>query len=120
MVGTTAEPRFFQQSLPGSLILASFFVVTLPLALLIHPNGSELLLWGYVWLFGMTHFVLTFSIYFNRANLRHFRATWTNRVVYFILPLFVFLIFDLFHALRIRDQFPTFAIFFLAGVRLLD
>lgn len=116
-----SPPRgFFQDPLPANLILLTFFVVTIPLALLVNRQPNHLMLWLYIWLFGMTHFVLTFSIYFNKRNLRHFNSSWKNRAIYFLLPLSFFVVFDLFHASRIGVTFPTFAIYFLATIRLFD
>lgn len=116
-----APPRgFFQDALPANLILLTFFVVTLPLALFVWRQPNHMMLWVYIWLFGMTHFVLTFSIYFNSRNLQYFNASWKNRLIYFLLPLAFFIVFDLFHASRIGVTFPAFAIFFLGAIRLFD
>src|SRR5580704_2499351 len=81
-----AAKGYFQKPLPAYLILATFFAVTLPLAAVSWFGSSQLLLWGYIWLFGMTHFVLTFAVYLNKANLEHFGKTWRNRLLYFALP----------------------------------
>jgi hypothetical protein len=119
--GAPTEPTgYFQKSLPGNLILGSFFALTLPLAAFIWCNNSQLLLWCYLWLFGMTHFVLTFTIYLNRANLAHFGSSSRNRLVYFALPVAIFIGFDLIHVLHVREVWPLLALYFFATVRLLD
>ena len=118
---TISQPRgFFQDPLPANLILATFFVITIPLTLFISQQPTHLFIWIYIWLFGMTHFVLTFTIYLNRKNLSYFNQTWRNRVIYFILPIGVFLLFDLFHATHIEVTWQIFALYFLGGIRLLD
>lgn len=111
---------YFQKSLPINLILGTFFAVTLPLAAFIWVNNSQLLLWVYLWLFGMTHFVVTFTIYLNSANLAHFGSTWRNRLVYFALPAVIFIGFDLVHVFHMREAFPLFALYFFAAIRLMD
>ena len=111
---------YFQKSLPINLILGTFFAVTLPLAAFIWFNNSQMLLWGYLWLFGMTHFVLTFTVYLNRGNLAHFGRTWRNRLVYFALPVVIFVGFDLLHVFHMREIFPIFTLYFFAAVRLVD
>jgi hypothetical protein len=111
---------YFQKSLPNNLILGTFFAVTLPLAAFIWLNNSQFLLWVYLWLFGMTHFVVTFTIYLNRANLAHFGSSWQNRIVYFALPALIFIGFDLVHVLHLREAFPLFALYFFAAIRLMD
>ncbi len=116
----TAPEAYFQKSVPVNLILGTFFCVSLPLAAYIWLSPSNLLLWGYLWLFGMTHFVLTFTVYLNRGNLAHFGSTWSNRLIYFALPVLIFVGFDLIHVLHVREAFPIFALYFFAVVRLTD
>lgn len=115
-----APEAYFQQSVPINLILGTFFVVTLPLAAFIWLNNSQLVLWGYLWLFGMTHFVVTFTVYLNRANLAYFGNTWRNRLVYFALPVGIFIGFDLIHVFHLREAFPLLALYFFTAVRVMD
>jgi hypothetical protein len=115
-----AGPGFFQQPLVANLILGTFFLVTLPLAAIIWSGPSNLLMWAYIWLFGITHFVMTFTVYLNRSNLTYFGQTWRNRLIFFALPLIIFVGFDLIHALGVSEAFPIFALYFWGGVRLLD
>lgn len=121
-VGTEPRPTgFFEQEWPANLILGSFYFVTLPVVLLaaLMPL-SGLLVMLYLWLFGMTHFMLTLTIYLNRANLSYFNRTWPNRLLYFVLPLAIFVIYDLIHATRAWESFPLIVLTFRAATRLFD
>ncbi len=111
---------FFQQDWPANVILATFFVLTLPLAVLAWHNNSHIALWMYVWLFGMTHFVLTFSIYLNRANLVHFASSRKNQVLFFVLPAGLFVGMYLLQVLQVREAFPLFAIGLGVVIRFFD
>lgn len=119
----SGEPRpqgYFEGSLPPALILATFFVITLPMAALTLWTASGMMLWVYLWLFGMTHFVLTLTVYMQSRNLRHFASTWRNRLLFFAIPVAIFVAFDLLHAFRVGATFPVFALWFWGAVRLLD
>ncbi len=111
---------FFDPPGPARLVVGTFAAVTLPLAAvtLLAPSGE--LLWVYLWLFGMTHFVLTLTVYLQWQNLRHFAGTWPRRLLFFGLPVGIFVGFDLLHAGRIGMSFPVFALVFWGAVRLLD
>jgi len=75
-----AGPAYFEQPLPAAIILGSFFAVTLPMAAItLFASDTGLLTWLYVWLFGITHFVITLTIYLNRANLTYFASSWKTR-----------------------------------------
>lgn len=111
---------FFDRPGPGRLIVASFALVTLPLAAVTALRPSGQLLWVYLWLFGMTHFVLTLTVYLQWDNLRHFAGSWRNRALFFGLPVAIFVLFDLLHAGRVGVSFPVFALWFWGAVRLLD
>ena len=111
---------FFQQALPANLILLSFVFLTLPLTAITIFRPHTILLWVYVWLFGMTHFVITLSIYLQSQNLKHFAASWRNRILFFAVPIAIFVGFDLIHAFRVGALFPMFAIVFWGAIRLLD
>src|SRR5262245_9384434 len=77
--GTLTGPRpvgYFERTLPPALILGTFFAVTLPMAAAVRWAGTGVTVWVYLWLFGMTHFVLTLTVYLQSHNLRHFAATW--------------------------------------------
>src|SRR4051812_24941812 len=81
-----AKVGHFQQALPANVILLSFFALTLPLAALVLTRPNTILLWVYIWLFGMTHFVVTLAVYCQSQNLRYFASTWRNRLLFFAIP----------------------------------
>jgi hypothetical protein len=111
---------FFDPPGPARLIVGMFAVVTLPLAAVTALRPSGELLWVYLWLFGMTHFVLTLTVYLQWQNLRHFAGTWRRRALFFGLPVGIFVLFDALHAGRVGMSFPVFAVWFWGAVRLLD
>ena len=116
----TPPVGYFQEALPANVILLSFFFVTLPLVAMTLATPNTILIWVYVWLFGMTHFVVTLAVYCQSQNLRHFASTWRNRLLFFAVPVVIFVGFDLLHAFRVGARFPLFALFFWGAVRLLD
>lgn len=111
---------FFQKRWPVAVILAAFPALALPMAATVLLSADSLLLWGYIWLFGMTHFVITFALYARSENLRYFASTRGNRLVFFLVPVLVFVSFDLYHALRVGAMWPLLGVFVLAAVRLAD
>src|SRR5690349_2051230 len=73
------------------LIFLAFFAVTLPLSVMVVSPGVEPLVkrWVMTWylfLLGSTHFVITWALYLNSANLRHFRSSFGAKIVYFVAP----------------------------------
>ena len=111
---------FFQRRWPVALIVGAFPALALPMAAAVLLAADNLLLWAYIWLFGMTHFVVTLALYLRSANLKHFAATRGNRVVFFLAPVVLLVAFDLYHALRVGAVFPVVGVFVLAAVRLAD
>src|SRR5947209_426994 len=111
---------FFERPLPAVVILGSFFAVTLPVAALVLLRPDSPLTWVYLWLFGMTHFVLTFTVYLTRDNLRYFTSSRRNVAVFFAVPAVIFVGFDLLHTFRVGVLFPVFALFFWGAIRLFD
>ncbi len=111
---------YFEQALPVTLILGAFFAVALPMAAIVLFRPDSPLVWLYLWLFGMTHFIMTFSIYFTGQNLRHFASSPRTIVIFFVLPVVIFVGFDLLHALRVGAMFPLFAVVFWGAIRLFD
>jgi hypothetical protein len=113
-------PGFFQKRWPVALILAAFPALAVPMAAAVLLSANNLLLWVYVWLFGMTHFVITFALYLRSENLRHFASTHGNCVVFFLVPVVLFVGFDQYHAMRVGAVFPVVGAFVFAAVRLAD
>ena len=111
---------FCQKRWPVAVILAAFPAVALPMAAAVLLSADNLLLWVYVWLFGMTHFVITFALYARSENLRYFASTRGNRMVFFLVPALLIVGFDLYHAMRVGVVLPLLGVFVLAAVRLAD
>jgi len=110
--------------LPVCLILASFFLLTVPLCLLAwgdqdfvyhRPIGL-----AYICALGMTHFVITFVVYLQAANVHYFWSTWANRLTYFVVPAVIFVFFDLYHVLGVAAAWPILDLGLMYGIRLLD
>lgn len=111
---------FFEQDLPSRIILWSFPLVTLPLALALALTAHHGFLFLYIWLFGTTHFVLTVSVYLQSENLRHFAQTGKNIALFFAIPLIILMAFYVIGAFQLRAKFPLVAVVFSAVIRLLD
>ena len=120
----TTETGYFQSSWPIIMILGSFFVLTIPLCLLAAGDEDYLFRWSfgliYICALGMTHFVITLTLYLQEANLRHFWSSRANRITYFGLPLGIFLFFDLYHALGVAAALPLIDVILRYAVRLMD
>lgn len=74
-----------------AIIFLSFFLLAVPVAFLqVSPDVPEHLgRWltlGYAIIFGNTHFAITWALYLNSANLRHFASTPGRKAVYFLGP----------------------------------
>lgn len=123
---TPAAPvgGYFQRQSPAYLIIGSFLFLTLPLTALALLKRDLLDRWhiGLLYIIGLgtTHFVLTFTIYLQSANLRHFNSTWLNRVLYFLIPVTIFVFFDVYHALQIALYLPLFDTLLFWGIRFFD
>jgi hypothetical protein len=121
--GTAASPAqcgFFERKLPARMILVTFPLVTVPLAAALVWFTDRRFLLLYIWLFGLTHFVLTLSVYLQSENLRHFKATGKNVFLYFVVPLAILMGFYVIAILQLRDKFPIIAVALGVAVRLLD
>lgn len=119
---TAAPPRYYlAQSRPLWAILATFPLVTLPLAAVGLSDMSEsarLLVYDiYLCLFGFTHFVLTFTVYLHADNLEHYRESAQNRLIYFYVPVAILLFFPLFFGTGLAAAFPGVAALTLLVVR---
>jgi hypothetical protein len=86
---------YFRSSWPVVLILGSFFVLTIPLCLLVGNDRGYSSHWSigliYLCTLGMTHFVITLTLYLQENNLRHFWSSRVNRITYFAVPISIFL-----------------------------
>ena len=92
-----ASLPYFEQPLPVALIFGAFGVLFVPLALLtIIPNWfawlPHLFLLQVIGL-GTTHFFITLAVYLDGAHLRHFASSNANRLVYFVVPIALLLLF---------------------------
>jgi hypothetical protein len=117
------QTGLLQRRWPVFVILSSFFVITLPLCLLgtsVDPDTGWSLGMAYLAVFGISHFLLTFTIYCQSANLRHFCSSRANRLGYFLVPLAIFLAFDLYRALEVAVLVPAIDIGLRILIRLVD
>jgi hypothetical protein len=115
---------YLRQPIPGGLIFGAFFGLTVPLtAVLLSglPQGTkDAVRLGYFWLFGLSHFVLTFTVYLQRENLAFFATGWGNRWVYFGIPVLILAAFDCYGALGVAAALPAFDIVFRLCIRFAD
>jgi hypothetical protein len=127
--GVASAPReqsvgYFQRTTPVALILGAFVVFTLPLTYLALTDAdSQLLLkleLAYMLGLGVTHFVITPTIYLQSSNLRYFNSSLRNRLVYFAIPVAIFIVFDLYRALEIAVLLPLFDVAFRLTIRAVD
>jgi hypothetical protein len=116
----TAPVGFFEGKRPSWIILYAFPAITLPVALALMLPADPRLVMGYMWLFGLTHFVLTFSVYLQRENLRHFTATPWNILLYLVIPLAILMGFYVIGVFQLRARSPALAVGLGLVVRLLD
>ncbi|MFO0808653.1 MAG: hypothetical protein U0746_08530 [Gemmataceae bacterium] len=119
-----SETGYFQRKWPVYLIFGSFFFLTIPLCFLAGGDPGYLYRLSagsvYLWMLGMTHFLIAFALYFQGANLRYFASSPANRATYFWLPAIIFVSFDLYHALGIAVVLPTFDLVLRWAIRLAD
>jgi hypothetical protein len=115
---------YFQRTTPVALILGAFVVFTLPLTwlALTNPDSPTLLKLElfYMLALGVTHFVITPTIYLQSNNLRHFNSSWRNRLIYFAIPIAIFVVFDLYRALEVAVLLPLFDVAFRLTIRAVD
>lgn len=117
---TVVRKGFFEQDLPSRVILWSFPLVTVPLALALALTVHHGFLFLYIWLFGTTHFVLTVSVYLQSENLRHFAQTGKNIALFFVIPLIILMAFYVMGAFQLRAKFPLVAAVLGVAIRFLD
>ena len=113
-------PGYLQRRWPAAVILAAFPAVALPMAAAVLAGPLDWVVWGYTWVFAMTHFVVTLAVYLRSDNLRYFTRTARTRTVFFAVPVLLFVGFDLYHALRVRAELPLVGLGVLVVVRLAD
>lgn len=122
-VPPNSDAGLLLQRWPVVVILSSFFVITVPLCLVgatVDPNSGWSIGTAYLAAFGISHFLLTFTIYCQSANLQHFQSSRANRIGYFLVPLAIFLAFDLYRALELALLVPMLDAVLWIGIRLLD
>ena len=126
--GSHPPVPYIRRQLPFALILGSVLFPTLPLTWLglqfmgTGPGGAAAT-WThqlYVAVFNITHFTITFTIYFQVVNIRYFGASWKNRLVYYGVPAFAFVGLALFNALDVGAAAPAFGLFVLLAIRMFD
>ncbi|CAN5555200.1 hypothetical protein BH11PLA2_BH11PLA2_05850 [soil metagenome] len=115
-----AAAGYFEQEWPVAVILGSFFAVTLPMMAVELLATNAMLTWAYIWLFGITHFVITLTIYFNSANLSYFASSWKTALTFFAVPVLIFITFDMLHAFRVSATWPVTALVIFGCVRFFD
>jgi hypothetical protein len=118
---TTAAGRgLFERKLPPRIILASFPLLTLPLVAFFLRTSDQWFVSIYLWLFGVTHFVLTLSVYLQSGNLKYFKANARNIFLFFVAPLSILMGFYVTGVFQLNARFPVFAVVFGVIIRLLD
>jgi hypothetical protein len=68
----------------------------------------------------MSHFILTFAVYGSSQNLKYFSSSPRKIVVFFIMPILLFVTFDLLHAFQVANRFPLAALIFFTIIRFFD
>lgn len=112
---------YLRESAPLWTILATFPLITLPLVFVqlsdMAASARTLIYDIYICLFGLTHFVLTFTVYLQADNLDHYRESTKNRFIYFHAPLAIFLFFPVFFGTGLATSYPLIAGLVLLLVR---
>ena len=115
---------FFEQRAPTAIIFGSFGAVFLPLLMLVLYAGESQLTQHALFVhgvgLGLTHFLITFALYFQSSHLDHFRSSGRNRALYLGLPAAILALFALAAVLDVRSQYPVFAALALGAVRFFD
>jgi hypothetical protein len=107
------------------LIFLAFFAITVPLSALqlstsVSPATLRWIMVPYLFLLGNTHFAITWALYLNSANLRHFRSSAAAKVVYFLAPVAIMLAFFALGALEIPAEGTVLATWFFVAVTAVD
>lgn len=85
------RPSYLLQKGRSWAIISAFFVLTIPLCwtfLHFGPLNSKALLAAAIYsvIFELTHFSITWSLYFRSANLKYFVQSKKNILLYFVFP----------------------------------
>jgi hypothetical protein len=120
---TTAptQPGLFQRKLPPQIILSSFPLSTVPLvaAFFLNPANRWFVAVS-VGFFGLTHFVLTLAVYMQSENLKYFKTSVRNIVLFFVVPLAILMGFYAIGVFQLNARFPVFAVVLGVMIRSLD
>lgn len=103
--GERLQPYFAGVSVQ-SIVLGAFVFLTLPLALGVVFTDAPVMRWVplYGVTFGLTHFLTTGFIYLDSGNLRYFASSLRNKLIYFVVPVAIFVVMDLAAALGVRAR----------------
>lgn len=84
------EKPLFQRPRVIALLVATYFLISVPYAWLTLFSTNQPLLDGILWVYwatlGLGHFFITFVLYFQVRNLRYFRSSAENITIYFLIP----------------------------------
>jgi hypothetical protein len=122
-VATQARPRapYVLRSMPRTLVLGSFLVVTLPLAWYrLVAHGRTPIIELYFIILGMTHFFLTFVVYLSSANVRHFLSSRRNIVAFIVAPLVPLFGLAAWYGLGLSSRFVLASGILFTAIRGLD
>jgi hypothetical protein len=121
---TTAAARrgLFEHKLPPRIILASFPFLTVPLVVIafLLNSANRWFVPVSVGFFGLTHFVLTLVVYLQSENLKYFKASLRNILLFFVVPPAILMGFYVMGVLQINARFPVFAVVLGVLIRSLD
>ena len=116
-----AERGYFETLAPTTVILASFFIFTLPLVALslLAPDflAKAHLASIYFVVIGGTHFCITVALYLQSENLAHFNTSSRTRLIYFGIPAAIFLTFMAYRGFGIATSYPNFDFYFVSLIR---
>jgi hypothetical protein len=131
VVRSSSPTSYLLRPIPVLLIFGAFFGLTVPLSIACGPQLTKALstmeaialsplATAYICCLGFTHFFLTFTVYLQSGNLRHFASSARNRIIFFAIPLAIFLAFDLYYALGIDARFVAVGAVVFGAIRFLD
>lgn len=93
------------------MAIAAFLFLTLPLIILKAFSGQEyffpiVIEGAYFTLFGMSHFLLTYTIYLSKNNRNYFDYSLLNKWIYYYAPFFIFLFALFYYGLNLEKFLP--------------